>query len=345
MVRIASWRQHLDDVGLFDVEDLAEERQDRLDIRIAPLLGGRRRRNHPRRGTASVSSFDFDRQSESFAGQAACLPGEFFRRVNSRAFRAASRASAASMPFSKISLASFGFSSRNEPSFSLTDGLNEPFDFHVEQLVLRLAFKRRLGQLHRDDRDQSLAQIIAAGTYVLQNALALGIAKNRVVMPVLKPLRCVPPSWLLMLLAKLRICLVVAVVVLQCHFDDQPLFGIFLGKADHRRECVLALIEKLDVFDQPVGVLVDIAFTRRARLQTRFRRRHSETPVRAGAWPVFRGRNSHPGTDVGSGLNVTLVPVLLVFPMTFRLDVFDAAGVRHAHGPRRRARPRSPSIR
>jgi len=64
-----------------------------------------------------VSSFDLLRQSASLPGNA--LPSSaFLRRVSSRAFLAASLASAASRPFSMIVLASFGFESRYAASFS-----------------------------------------------------------------------------------------------------------------------------------------------------------------------------------------------------------------------------------
>ena len=39
MVRISSWREHLVEARLLDVEDLAAQRQDRLEAAVAALLG------------------------------------------------------------------------------------------------------------------------------------------------------------------------------------------------------------------------------------------------------------------------------------------------------------------
>ncbi len=73
--------------------------------------------------------------------QSASLPGrvEFssadFRRVRSRALRAASRARAASTAFWRIRRASPGFSSRNSPSLRLTVSFTKPSTGGLPSLV------------------------------------------------------------------------------------------------------------------------------------------------------------------------------------------------------------------
>src|SRR6185312_12794561 len=74
----------------------------------------------------SPSNRNSSHSAGSFSWQSASLPGRPamssapLRRVISRALRAASRARAASTTLEAIALASFGCSSRNSPSFSLT---------------------------------------------------------------------------------------------------------------------------------------------------------------------------------------------------------------------------------
>ena len=72
----------------------------------------------------SPSTRKISQRAGSFSWQSASLPGRPalsrlpLRRVSSRALRAASRARAASMAFSRMALASRGFSSKNWFSFS-----------------------------------------------------------------------------------------------------------------------------------------------------------------------------------------------------------------------------------
>ena len=130
------------------------------------------------------------------------------RRVSSRALRAASRARAASIDFSRMRLATWGFSSRNGASFSLTRVSTYALDLGVAQLGLGLPLELRLGDLHRDDRGQPLAQVLAGDGDLRLLEQVVGVRRScswcgsgRA----LKPIRWVPPSWVLMLLAKEKI--------------------------------------------------------------------------------------------------------------------------------------------
>ena len=103
-------RQHLVDARLLDVDDLAAQRQDRLELPVAPLLGGAA-------GGVALDEVDLA-QPGSLSEQSASLPGRLptssadFLRVRSRALRAASRARAADTAFSTMMLADSGCSSR-----------------------------------------------------------------------------------------------------------------------------------------------------------------------------------------------------------------------------------------
>ncbi len=78
----------------------------------------------------------------SFSWQSASLPGRPprssapLRRTVSRALRAASRARAASMDFSRIRLATWGFSSRNWASRSFISDSTYPLTSELPSLVL-----------------------------------------------------------------------------------------------------------------------------------------------------------------------------------------------------------------
>ena len=161
----------------------------------------------------SPSTMNSSASAGSLTEQSASLPGsvEFssadLRRVRSRALRAASRARAASTALTRIRRASAGCSSRNSPSCAVDDLLDQALDRRVAELGLGLALELRVGELHRDHRRQPLADVLAGEVLVLvleqargsgRSALSVRVSAER------KPERWVPPSWVLMLLAKLK---------------------------------------------------------------------------------------------------------------------------------------------
>ena len=141
--------QHLVEARLLDVEDLAAQRQDRLETTISSLPSPSRPPNRPRPGRARTAP------GRAPGSRPAC-PGSDpdsrapLRRVSSRARCAASLARAASTPLRTIFLAGPGFCSRNAPSRSLTDRLDRPLDVGVAQLGLGLTFELGFGDLDRE---------------------------------------------------------------------------------------------------------------------------------------------------------------------------------------------------
>ena len=79
-------------------------------------------------------------------------------------------------------------------------------DLGVAELGLGLALELRLGELDADDRRQALAHVLAGEVAVrvaeqpafFAHSLSDRVSARR------KPVRCVPPSTVLMLLAKVR---------------------------------------------------------------------------------------------------------------------------------------------
>ena len=151
--------QHLVVAGLLDVEDLALQRQDRLEAAIAALLGG------------AACALTLDQVEFAASGlrseQSASLPGRPppssapLRRVRSRALRAASRARAASMALLMILLGDRRVLLEEHAQALVDKRLHDAGDVGVE-LALGLAFKLRLRQLDADDCDKAFADIVAA---------------------------------------------------------------------------------------------------------------------------------------------------------------------------------------
>ena len=85
------------------------------------------------------------------------------------------------------------------------DRLDDAGDVGV-QLALGLAFELRLRELHADDGDQAFANVVAGEVllHVLEEAQRWPALLMVRVSAVLKPERCVPPSTVLMLLAKVK---------------------------------------------------------------------------------------------------------------------------------------------
>ncbi len=144
----------------------------------------------------------------SFSEQSASLPGRLptssadFLRVRSRALRAASRARAACIAFSSTMFPTRGCSSRNSASHSFTNVLTADSTSELPSLVLvcpsncgSLTFT--LSTAVSPSRTSSpLRRISLSFLAMLDLSRCLLITD---VSADLKPVRCVPPSWVLML--------------------------------------------------------------------------------------------------------------------------------------------------
>ena len=166
--------EHLVEAGALDVEDLAADREDRLDARVARLL----------RAAAGAVALDdeqlglrrgrVDEQSASLPGIAADSSSDL-RRVRSRAWRAAdARPRRLQSPSCTIALRLGRV--LLEPLGELLVGglLDERAHLGVAELGLGLALELRVAQLHRDDRGEALADVLAEEVVVLllEEALA-----------------------------------------------------------------------------------------------------------------------------------------------------------------------------
>ncbi len=99
--------------GLFHVQHLAPQRQDGLETAVPALLGGAA-------CGVTLDDEDFGRRGLCSCSPPACpawpaLSSAVLRRTRSRAFLAASRARAGWVAFSKMALATAGFSSKVGP--------------------------------------------------------------------------------------------------------------------------------------------------------------------------------------------------------------------------------------
>ena len=153
--------QHLVDAGLLDVEDLAADRQDRLDPRVAALLG---------RAAGRVALDDEDLAllgvgrlavatacragRRRRAGPCGCGPGR--GPCGRRSGRCA-----AACALRTMSLPSAGFCSNQSPSWSLTTCCTKPLASVLPSLVLVWPSNCGSAELDRDDRGQALADVVA----------------------------------------------------------------------------------------------------------------------------------------------------------------------------------------
>ena len=160
-------REHLVEPRLLDVQDLAAQREDRLELAVAALL----------RAAAGAVALDDEELGEARGpspGSPRACPGSEpessapLRRTSSRALRAASRARADSTIFSTILFATRGFSSRYEPELLVDDLLDPRLDLGRDELVLRLRGELRVAHLDGDDGRQPLAAVVAGEARLLQ---------------------------------------------------------------------------------------------------------------------------------------------------------------------------------
>ena len=180
------------------------------------------------------------------------------RRVSSRALRGLAGLGGHD-PLLEDHLGFLGVFLQERPEPLVHGRLDEALDLDVQQLVLRLALEAGLGELDGDDRDEPLAQVVAAGADVLQQADALGVLQHRVRQARLEPGQVRAAVVVVDVVGEREDRLVVAVAVLQRDLDLDVLLGVFLLEADDRRRERLALVEELDVLGEALVVLEHVA--------------------------------------------------------------------------------------
>ena len=166
--------EHFDEVGFFHVEDFALEGEDGLDVGIASALGG----------PAGGKTFD---QKEfgvfvalgaaigEFAGQAGAFQG-IFAAGQFAGLTGGFAGFGGHHPLLEDQLGRLGILLKIAAEFFVDGRENEGFNVRVEQFVLGLAFKLRLGELDGDDGDESFAHVVAGGADVLHHPRGFGIA-------------------------------------------------------------------------------------------------------------------------------------------------------------------------
>ena len=196
-------RQDLVQARLLDVEDLAAQRQDRLEATVAALLG---------RAAGRVALDDV----ELAAGRIAFLAvGQLARQGH---------AVEGTLADDQVAGLARGLAGARRRQALLDDPptvggvlvqvlaeavgdrrLDLALDLGVAQLGLGLALELRIGQLDADDRRQALADVVArqVAVVVLEDGRPAGPVVERAASARRrKPVTWVPPSTVLMLLAK-----------------------------------------------------------------------------------------------------------------------------------------------
>ena len=154
-------REHLVDPVLLGVDHLPAQRQDRLEARCRARRFGRAA------GRVALDEVELGRPRGRGSGSRRACPAASRRRA--RSCGASGRAPcgrpgarrAAAIAFVMICFASAGFSSRNSASFCVHRLLARGRDPRVAELRLRLPLELRVAQLHRDDRGEALADVLA----------------------------------------------------------------------------------------------------------------------------------------------------------------------------------------
>ncbi len=163
------------DAGLFDVDDLAAQRQDRLEHRVATTLGraaGRVALHH--------IQFRFRRVCRTAVGQLARQPADIGGAFAAHQFACLARGDACLRRRNRLIHNRFSICGvRVEPVLQLLVAylLHKRLDLGVAELGLGLAFKLWLTDLHRDDRRQPFANVIAGEVRILllKELLLLGV--------------------------------------------------------------------------------------------------------------------------------------------------------------------------
>jgi hypothetical protein len=181
IVRISSWPEHLHEVGLLDVQQLAAQREDRLHVAVAALLGraaGRVALDEEDLGVlVALAAAVGELAGQARALQAVLAAGQLARLARGLAGLGGHD------PLLEDHLGFLGVLLQERAEPLVHRGADEALDLDVEQLVLRLALEAGLGDLDGDHRDEPLAQVVAARADVLQQADALGVLQDVLVSP------------------------------------------------------------------------------------------------------------------------------------------------------------------
>ena len=165
-----------------------------------------RRPSRPRPGRSRSGRGRSSEQSASLPGRTAPSSPDFLR-TRSRALRAASRARAALAAFSMMARPTGGCSSRKLPRCSLTTDLTMPSTSELPSLVLvcpsncgsRTLMCSTQVSPSRTSSPESVKPSFFIALIFLANSLIVRVSAD------LRPVRWVPPSWVLMLLTKVKV--------------------------------------------------------------------------------------------------------------------------------------------
>ena len=151
--------EHLVDAGLLDVEDLAADRQDRLDPRVAALAG---------RAAGRVALDDEDLALlgvgrlavRQLAGQAAAAEQSLAGAGQVAGLAGGDPGRRRGLRLADDVLALGGVLLEPGAELVVDDALHEALGLGVAELGLGLALELRLAELDRDDRGQALADVV-----------------------------------------------------------------------------------------------------------------------------------------------------------------------------------------
>ena len=171
--------QHLVEAGLLDVQDLAADRQDRLEAPIAPLLG---------RAAGRVALDDVDLALRRIAllavGQLARQRAAVERTLAADQIAGLAGRLARARRVDRLLDDALGddrvlFEERAEPI--VDDRLDDALDLGVPELGLGLPFELRLRNLDADDAGQALADVVTADVLleVLRQVVAGRVGVDR----------------------------------------------------------------------------------------------------------------------------------------------------------------------
>ena len=226
-------RQHAIEAHLLDVQDLALERQDRLKAAVAALLG------------RAAGALTLDDEQLALARVALLTVGQLARQRR-HLERTLALHQLAGLARGLAGLGRQRGLADHHPRFlgMALEELAEPIGHHRadrgadlarHQLVLGLVRVLRIGDLHRDDRGEALAQILArqrGALGVLAEELVLGgVGVDRAGQRLSEPGEVRPAVAVLDRVGEADELLVVALVPLQRDVDDDAL--VLRGERDH----------------------------------------------------------------------------------------------------------------
>ena len=166
IVLISSLPEHLVEAGLLDVQDLALDRQDRLEAPVAALLGraaGRFALDDVELALRRIALLAVGQ----LAGQAAAVERALAADEIARLARRLARARGVD-GLADDALGDGGILFEELTELVVDDRLDDALDLGVAELRLGLALELRLRNLDADDAGQTLADVVAADARVLQ---------------------------------------------------------------------------------------------------------------------------------------------------------------------------------